>query len=75
MALAQLIQLVYLDGGNRREANAALLAFGATLAKLGEDKESSGFLGKIGLGSRSCYAPEFRLVCRAWAAFLQLQAR
>lgn len=41
-----------------------------TLAKMCEEKESSGFLGALGLGNKSGVRPEVRLVCRALAILL-----
>eukprot|EP00041_Stephanoeca_diplocostata_P038722 m.1545949 g.1545949 ORF g.1545949 m.1545949 type:complete len:1124 (-) comp25260_c0_seq38:555-3926(-) len=41
-----------------------------TLAKMCEEKDSGGFLGALGLGSKSGVPPKVRLVCRALAILL-----
>ena len=43
------------------------------LSVLAEDKLSKGFLGKIGIGSKSAFSVQFRLLVRAIATFLSKQ--
>ena len=41
-----------------------------TLWRLGEDRQSAGFLGMIGMGSASLYDVQFRLYVRLVAAYV-----
>lgn len=60
-----------LDFGDRPEAVHSLLAkFCSALGTLGEDRDTSGLLGALGMGRRSMVSAAFRLCCRAVAAFV-----
>jgi hypothetical protein len=50
-----------------------LTAMATCLTRLGEDKASEGLLGVIGLGKKSSYSYQFRLISRTLAAFLYCQ--
>ncbi|XP_050032007.2 ectopic P granules protein 5 homolog [Dermacentor andersoni] len=60
-----------LDFGSHPEAvHNLLVKFCSTLGTLGEDRDTSGLLGALGMGRRSAVSTRFRLCCRAVAAFV-----
>lgn len=60
-----------LDFGSHPEAvHDLLVKFCSTLGTLGEDRDTSGLLGALGMGRRSAVSARFRLCCRAVAAFV-----
>lgn len=60
-----------LDFGASPQAVGCLLAhFCTALAALGEDRDTGGLLGALGMGRRSTVSVRFRLCCRAVAAFV-----
>jgi hypothetical protein len=60
-------------GANAANVVPHLTAMATSLVRFGEDKASDGILGVIGLGKKSTYSCQFRLISRAVAAFLYCQ--
>lgn len=65
------LSLRQLDFGSSPQAVDNLLAnFCSTLGVLGEDRDTGGLLGALGMGRRSTVSLRFRFCCRAVAAFV-----
>lgn len=65
------LSLRQLDFGGDPQAVSRLLGnFCSTLTVLGEDRDTGGLLGALGMGRRSTVSARFRFCCRAVAAFV-----
>ncbi|XP_077501047.1 ectopic P granules protein 5 homolog [Amblyomma americanum] len=65
------LSLRQLDFGGSPQVVARLLGnFCATLGVLGEDRDTGGLLGALGMGRRSTVSVQFRFCCRVVAAFV-----
>ncbi|XP_019856290.1 PREDICTED: ectopic P granules protein 5 homolog [Amphimedon queenslandica] len=67
------LSLRQISFGNINPAINQFTSLANTLQRFGEDKATEGLLGAIGLGKKSIYSLEFRLISRVLATFIHTQ--